>query len=64
VLDIKAQIGKEESADVAVRQRQIDSLSDLQREMSHRLEIIDIDADSPSVTRRIQKIQPAVITND
>jgi hypothetical protein len=59
---MKKELGSDESADLVLRKQDIDTLTGIVREMKRRLEIIDINAETPQEMERIQKIQMAVIT--
>lgn len=56
----KAEAGPD-AVDVTIRQREVDTLMDLVRELGRRLEIEFLNTSSPEQTERIQKIQPAVV---
>jgi hypothetical protein len=53
-----------ESIDVTIRQRDIDSLFKIVEELDRRLEIEDVNAGAPRESAQVQKLQPAMLTNE
>jgi capsular exopolysaccharide synthesis family protein len=52
----------EQSVDLQTRSAELEQLQEIAKDMSLKLETLDVEADAPEQTEQIQKLQPAIVT--
>ena len=53
-----------DALNVMIQQAEVDTLKGIVRDLSRRLQIVDINAEAPKEWAQVQKLQPAVVTDE